>query len=108
MSLDISLYLNGECVYNANITHNLNKMAKQVSVDFYRHLWRPEECNVTSASWLVQRLAGGLKDLLTNPEYYKLFNPENGWGNYEGLCDFVYNYIKACNRFPDATVEACR
>jgi hypothetical protein len=46
-----------------------------------------------------------LKD---NPERYKEFNPENGWGNYEVLVGFVSKYLDACYEYPDSDVEVWR
>jgi hypothetical protein len=108
MSLDISLTIDNNEVYDSNITHNLSKMAREVSENFYKALWRPEEINITQAFQLVPILSDGLKLLLCCPEKYKEYNPDNGWGSYNGLCDFVYNYIKACNEHPDANVKAWR
>ena len=68
MSLDINLYIihdpveedcphcgqkylnifdNKECVYEGNITHNLNRMAEACGI--YMELWRPEEIGVIKA-----------------------------------------------------------
>lgn len=35
------------CLYDANITHNLNRMADEAGI--YEHVWRPEEIGVTTA-----------------------------------------------------------
>lgn len=93
-------------VYNSGITHNLNSMAMKAGI--YKHLWRPDEINITKASELIEPLTKGLKKLKDNPEYYKEFNPSNGWGDYEGLVKFVEDYIAACKTFPEATIEADR
>lgn len=108
MSLDITLSLDGECVYDANITHNLNKMAMGVSVKFYKALWRPDEIGLTVARELKLILVEGLMELLNQPDKYKQYNPENGWGNYEGLCDVVFHYIQACIRHPESTIKVWR
>lgn len=108
MSLDISLRSGGECVYDANITHNLSPMARQVGSKFYKSVWRPEEIKASLAKEIVVVLTEGLVELLLHRDYYKQFNPDNGWGTYEQLCDFVYSYIKACNKYPDAIIEVDR
>ena len=95
-----------EPVFESNVTHNLNRMAEAAGI--YRHLWRPEEIGVTKAGQLVQPLREGLARLRSDPGHFKKYNPENGWGNYDGLVRFVSNYLDACEQFPDADVTACR
>lgn len=92
--------------YSSNITHNLCKMAEEAGV--YEALWRPEEINITKAKELIEPLRNGLHKLKLEPEKYKKFNPENGWGSYDGLVKFVENYLNACYEYPDADVEVSR
>jgi len=42
------------------------------------------------------------KELKSNPEEYKKYNPLNGWGNYEGALKFLSHIIEACERHPSA------
>lgn len=93
-------------VYSRNITHNLGKMADAAGI--YKYLWRPDENGITKASQLIQPLRDGLAALNTDPDKFKAFNPSNGWGNYEGLCDFVTDYLQACEEYPDAAVSVSR
>lgn len=93
-------------VYSANITHNLNTMADQAGI--YKHLWRPDEINITKAKELIDPLREGLHKLKLEPEKYKKFNPENGWGTYEILVNFVENYLNACYQYPEADIEISR
>jgi len=93
-------------VYWANITHNLDKMAEAAGI--YEHLWRPDEIKITKAKELIEPLRQGLHNLKSEPERYKKFNPENGWGSYDGLVKFVENYLNACYEYPDANVEVSR
>ena len=90
-------------VFSANITHNLGKMAAEAGI--YEQLWRPEEVGITHARQLVEPLRDGLGELNADPERFKAFNPENGWGNYEGLCAFTAEYLAACERWPEAEVR---
>lgn len=92
--------------FSANITHNLNTMAAAAGI--YHHLWRPDEIGITKASELIEPLAEGLALLRSDPERFKAFNPENGWGDYDGLVDFVSEYLDACLRNPDALVSVSR
>ena len=93
-------------VYSANITHNLNTMATEAGI--YEYLWRPDEIGVTHATELIEPLRQGLHKLKSEPEKYKKFNPDNGWGTYEGLIRFVENYLNACYEYPNATIEVDR
>ncbi|TVM03002.1 MAG: hypothetical protein CV087_07595 [Candidatus Brocadia sp. WS118] len=93
-------------IYTANITHNLNKMADEAGI--YQHLWRPDEIGITNAEQLIEPLQRGLQLLKSDPEKFKKFNPSNGWGNYEGLVNFVHDYLKACVENPDADVVVWR
>ena len=93
-------------VYSANITHNLNTMSKEAGV--YKHLWRPDELGITKAKELIDPLREGLHKLKLEPDKYRKFNPENGWGSYEGLVRFVENYLNACYEYPEAEVEVSR
>ena len=100
-----SLNETGE-VYSANITHNLGKMADHAGL--YKPCWRPEEHDITDARQLIEPLRAGLAVLREKPEFFKTFNPDNGWGTYEGLCEFVNEYLQACERYPQAKVSVWR
>jgi len=125
MSLDVTLYGETKTVecrcphcdhkhsreereefFAANITHNLNEMAEAAGI--YKHLWRPEEIGITKAVQLIEPLSAGLDSLRSDPERFKKFNPENGWGNYGILVEFVRNYLEACKTWPDSEVHASR
>ena len=96
----------GDTVYERNITHNLGKMASEAGI--YQHLWRPEELNITRARELAAPLEAGLALLKAHPARFKALNPSNGWGSYEGLVEFVTEYINACCAYPDAEVRTDR
>jgi hypothetical protein len=101
MSLDVDLMVTKPCsVYTANITHNLGKMASEVhlknGLTLYNILWRPDEHGFTHAGQIVDSLHEGMVALITDPDHYRKFNPENGWGTYEGLVEFVKNYYQGC------------
>jgi hypothetical protein len=83
-------------VWWENITHNLGKMAKAVpvrgSVSLYDLLWHPREAGFTKVGKeYIDLVAVGYNYLETHPELRR-YNPENGWGDYEGLLDFTRNY----------------
>lgn len=107
MSLDVYLEeMKPTEVYEANITHNLSEMARAAGI--YEALWRPEVLGITKASQLIEPLQNGIAKMMADPERFRAFNPENGWGSYEGLIEFVGKYLKACRETPDATVRVSR
>jgi hypothetical protein len=123
MSLDVDLMvMKPTSVYSGNITHNLGAMAREVkygvecnlewaaAVDLtlYDVLWRPDEHGYTHAKHISGWLDIGWNILLSDPEKYKKYNPENGWGSYEGLCNVVYQYRNACWNNPEAELSISR
>lgn len=92
--------------YTANITHNLVVMAKYAGI--YQVLWRPEELGITHAVQLIAPLSAGLTLLKIDPGRFSSFNPSNGWGTYEGLVEFVEEYLAACIAHPTAEVSVSR
>jgi hypothetical protein len=124
-------------VYSHNITHNLTRMADAAGVytalwrpaemldpEKAARIREQEEAGnyheaggayeierslpVVHARDLIRPLTDGLAKLRGNPETFKTLNPENGWGNYEGLVNFVADYLNACKEYPDAIVEVSR
>ena len=93
-----------EEVYSENITHNLSGMAEDAGL--YKCLLHPGEIDITKAKQLIEPLQNGLILLENEPERFKKFNPENGWGSYEGLVRFVKDYLEACKQYPEASVHA--
>jgi hypothetical protein len=116
MSLDVDLMVTQPCsVYSGNITHNLGKMAGEVNIPYmagtvslYTILWRPEELQFKHARDIGDLLHEAYSILLSDPEKYKKYNPENGWGNYDNLVDFVYHYRAACWDNPEAELSVSR
>ena len=113
------------CVFKYNITHNLGEMADKAGI--YDALWRPyrlhkdyflfdkyddemlfEAEHEMYAKNIISILQEGLKDLEDKFDYFKQFNPENGWGTYEGFVRFVEKYLEACIAYPEANIEVNR
>jgi hypothetical protein len=95
-----------DSVYTANITHNLGRMAAEAGV--YTALWKPELIGITRAEQLITPLSDGLALLKADPDRFKRLNPENGWGTYENLVQFVTDYLAACEAYPTAEVSVWR
>lgn len=93
--------------WHGNITHNLYEMARQCyGRDLYLNdlLWR-DEMPDDITEYIID-LRACLFELKDNPEEYKQYNPANGWGTYEQLCDFVEQFIKALVNMPSgSTIE---
>lgn len=109
MSLDIWLHDDSNtefCVWSGNITHNVNDMAKVAGA--YHYLWRPENVGVVKAADNIENLRRSLGMMYLNYERLKAMNPENGWGDIDGLIDLTKSYLDACIKYPDATIEISR
>lgn len=109
MSLDVTLTkeVTQMCaVFDSGVTHNLNKMATEAGI--YKHLWRPEEIGIAKAGQLIEPLRVGLALLRSDPARFSKLNPPNGWGDYDGLVEFVAKYLAACEAHPDAKVSVSR
>lgn len=105
MSLDVSLIETKPVeVYTANITHNLTKMAEVAGL--YNCIWHPEKVAIRYAAELIVPLHEGLTFLKSDPDTFRKYNPENGWGSYEFLVGFVERYLAACIANPLAEVKA--
>lgn len=92
-----------ETLFDRNITHNLTKMADKAGI--YKALWRPEEINCKKAKDIIDILDKGIKDLQERPEYFKQFNPDNGWGDYDGLLSFAIDVLKNCKAYPNSIIK---
>lgn len=95
-----------ETIYSANITHNLTTMADNAGL--YLALWKPEVLELKTAKDLIPFLEDGINRLKQDPEKYKVFNPKNGWGNYENLLYFSVNLLIACKENPEAIISVSR
>ena len=108
MSLDFSL----ECpccnkeILEINITHNLSKMAKAAGV--YEALWKPEDIEAKYAFQIIDLLKEGIKTLKQNPERFKAFNPENGWGTYDVFLKSVKEVWKGSVKNPYSIIKSYR
>ena len=107
MSLDVYLIEPKPVpVFEANITHNVGKIARAAGI--YKHLWRPDEIGITKASQLIEPLRRGLEFLKSDREWFIQFNPDNGWGSYDGFVPWVEKYLEACEQSPNADVSVSR
>lgn len=93
-------------VWHGNITHNLVTMASVClswgDYTLYDLLWRDEQLPFDKYAY-ISHLSYCLNCLKNDPEYFKQFNPENGWGTYEQLCDFIEDFVKALIDMPEGS-----
>lgn len=92
--------------WSGNITHNLTEMAKDClcwdGLSLYQLLWRDNPPKFKKWTYIAH-LSECLNILKDDPEHFKKFNPENGWGTYEQLCNFVEDFIKALITMPEGS-----
>lgn len=93
-------------VFDANITHNLGKMADEAGI--YYACWRPEEIGAKYAKDIIPLLEKGIEDMKARPGHYRQFDSSNGWGVYDDFMPWLDNYLEACRKYPDAVIEVSR
>lgn len=96
----------GHALYEANITHNLAKMANAAYL--YDVVWRPEVLDIMYPEHMICFLERGIKRLIDDPIRFKKLNPSNGFGTYEDLLQFMIDYLEACKKNPTASIEVSR
>ena len=124
MSLDIQLVMELDTgntpytvvLFEANLTHNLGEMARKCGL--YDVMWRPyrltnvpdkdEGLLTIQAVSLISSLVVGIMELDHNHTKYKAFNPENEWGNFDGLLEVAKELLEACENYPKAIVKVDR
>lgn len=113
MSLDVSLTEEpcphcgrGDEVFQANITHNLNKMANAAGI--YEACWRPEEIGAKRAKDLIVPLRAGIALMKGDPAHFKQFEPANRWGTYDNFIPWLDRYLAACEAWPEAVIHVSR
>lgn len=103
---------NYEELHVGNITHNLNQMAMHVPVSdtltLYNVLWRPDESDLKTTDDILEYVTIGVKYLIDHKEELLQYNPDNGWGSYEGLLDFTKRVGSACLFHPHCEIEVSR
>lgn len=96
--------------FHLNLTHNLTDMADNCrivsknffhngssSISLYDLVWHSEE-NLdieTPSMEYIQDITSCYNLLLRDPDFFKKYNPENGWGSYEQLTNGVKKYLNA-------------
>jgi len=109
MSLDIRLNkpaIEETTVFDANITHNLGKMASEANI--YGILWRPEENDITHAWQLIEPLRLAIDEMKDDPNRFKKHDADNGWGTYKDFLPWLERLLEACVEHPGAIIRTSR
>ena len=81
-----------------NMTSNLAKMWGEAGAPL-------RDFDGLAAVAVIPRLRAAIDSLRDEPDYYRTFNPENGWGSYEHCLDFLERILAACCRDPQGTIR---
>lgn len=115
MSLDVHLTINIDTggtapseltLFSANITHNLGEMADEAGI--YKCLWRPGEIGAYLAGDIIDAVTIGLDTMKNDPERFRKYDADNGWGTYDDFIPWIEEYLLACKTHPKATIEVSR
>jgi len=77
-------------------------------ITLYEIMWRPEEVGIYDGGTLLPHLQRALDYMLPREGELKEYNPDNGWGTYEGLLKAVRDMGQHCAMFPHASLRSCR
>lgn len=96
--------------FHLNLTHNLIEMANKckivsnctpktqdISATLYDFLWHPKDnlgISIPNMDYL-EDVMECYRKLLERKDFFKQFNPSNGWGTYEQLLRRTKEYINA-------------
>ena len=99
-----------------NITHNLGLMADHCKL--YEPLWRPyrlfniseddEYDTVILAKDIIEYVKTGLDILRKDKKNLLQYEPDNGWGSYQGLLDFTERYLECLTKHKNAKIRISR
>lgn len=106
MSYDVSLSIatggdSTACIFDSNMTSNVAPMWRKAGADL-------AEMHGKTAAECAPVLAAAVLAMEMDPAGYKLMDPPNGWGDYEGCLDFLRSIRDACVRHPACVVEVSR
>lgn len=121
MSLDIYFQdKDGNVIDNCdylNITHNLNIVVDECGKIWgrkhYELIWRPDELfkipnGKVPVKLIINRLPVLISDLIENESELSQYVPSNGWGTFEGLIEFLCDYLKECYKHKEDYIYCCR
>ncbi len=75
-------------VVSVNVTYNLGPMLREAGME-----WK--DFTSLEPPALAKRLTATIAELESRPDRYRMLNPANGWGNYEGLLKSLRDVLAA-------------
>lgn len=90
-------------LYTGQLSDSLSKMAFEANL--YEPLWYPLENKLDLASKLIDPLEKGINKLRASPYLYKKYAPKSSMDSYNTLTFFIGKYLKACKKYPHASVR---
>lgn len=103
MSLDVYLCC-PHCeheLFSRNITHNVHRISSEAGAD-------PWEYEGRVASETLAELNAAIAALTAEPWRFKQYEPANGWGSVEGICDFLRAMRDAAEKHPSLVWKVSR
>jgi hypothetical protein len=80
--------------YERNVTYNVSTMLKRAG-------FHPNVVDGMTAVQLRPVVSHAVCVMEDNPSYFELFNPENGWGSYENVMEFLVELSLYLKEAPD-------
>lgn len=118
MSYDISLYAPcaqqpclcachdggaGEIeVFDSNYTSNCSQMWDTAGCRLRD--WAYDKAAGRTAATLIEPLRTAIKTMADDPKRFIAMEPDNGWGSYEGALAWLRSILRACEKYPEASV----
>ena len=87
--------------YDANLTYNVGTMLRRAGI-------HPEVMNGLTAKVARSVVGNGMATMSACPVYFKSFEPDNGWGSYDGTMEWLDRLQSYLNRCPDDYVVEWR
>lgn len=107
MSLDVYLKDDdGDVLFWTNITHNLGRMAKEAGI--YEAIWRPEEVPASCPKHVIETIETGLLLMKSDPDRFKKYDSDNGWGTYDQFVPWVEELLHAYKEMPELIIYTSR
>jgi len=83
--------------YERNVTYNNSSLLKRAG-------FHPSVLNGINVYRLIPVLNNAITVMQDNPDYFKQFEPENGWGGYADVLDFLHSMRNYMVDAPDAYI----
>jgi hypothetical protein len=87
-----------DCTDDRNMTYNLNSMLTAALGIPFQEL---DKAPCSEAAGVINKAIHKMK---ADPDYFKFFNPPNGWGTYEGCLESLEWLLLQCKDNPTASI----